>query len=481
MRDGGDGRNQTNWSATLLLAAVAACGGGGTVTGPGTGNGSGGPAVHTLKVTFSGNGSVTSNPPGINCGTVCTASFDEATAVSLGAKPAVGSNFTGWTGACSGTGACVVVLKGNATVGATFAAGAPPPPPPNVDECANLTPALPAAVVAQLATSDSNGPCLSGVGDDGDGTLLLGYLADNAGGTFPRHLFFQIQNGNAVRVGDMILGSDEGTVEVFSQPSGFSAFSVFGLGNGSGLDTWSHDGTRVSRTPLATAVLGPNSPSSAVGVDPSGGTAAVKTFFTSDKGWITTYQRLDKGGAPETGEVQIDSGEHRVSAVGVALSGHALVITSLGNPNWQARWVARDGTPISQPFTLQNAGFPRLQFLMDGSVALGFAPRFGDPPTFVNRIEDGAGAAGPLPAWLQHRSGNVLFAVRSGKAYATWGGGGQCGSDLEVLASSSGKSCGCVKVPGLSRFASVGRDGSLMVPRQTTSNCAYDLYPKVLR
>jgi hypothetical protein len=482
MTDDGTLRSSGSPAAALCLALLAACGGGGTVTGPGTGNGSGAPGVHTLKVTLTGNGTVTSNPPGINCGTVCTASFDQATAVSLGATGAVGSNFTGWTGACSGTGACVVLMSANATVGATFAPGVPPPPPPNVDECANLAPAaLPAAVAAQVASSDSNGPCLSGVGDDGDGTLLLGYLADNAGGSFPRYLFFQIQNGNAVRVGGIVFGGDESTVAVFSQPSGFSAFSVFELEDGSGLDTWSHDGALVSRTPIATGVVGPNSPSSAVGVDPSGGTASVKTFFTNDKGWITTYQRFDKTGAPEVAEVQIDSGEKRVSAVGVALSGHVLVISSTGNPNWEARWVARDGTPISQPFTLQNAGFPRLQFLMDGSLALGFAPRFGDPPTFTNRIEDGAAAAGPLPAWLQQRSGNVLFAVRSGKAYATWGGGGQCGSDLEVLASGSGKSCGCVKVPELSRFASVGRDGSLMVPHQATSNCAYDLYPKLLR
>src|SRR5438105_2088026 len=118
-------------AVALCLALLAACGGGGTVSGPGTGNGSDAPAAHPLKVTLSGNGGVTSNPPGINCGTVCTASFEEGTAVSLGAKPAVGSNFTGWTGACSGTGACVVVLKANATVGATFAPGVPPPPAPN--------------------------------------------------------------------------------------------------------------------------------------------------------------------------------------------------------------------------------------------------------------------------------------------------------------------------------------------------------------
>ena len=73
--------------------------------------------------------------------------------------------------------------------------------------------------------------------------------------------------------------------------------------------------------------------------------------------------------------------------------------------------------------------------------------------------------------------------VRSGKAYATWGAGGRCGGDLEILAASSGKSCGCVKVPKLTASASVGRDGSLMVPGRPAGGpgCSYDLYPKLLR
>jgi hypothetical protein len=86
-----------------------------------------------------------------------------------------------------------------------------------------------------------------------------------------------------------------------------------------------------------------------------------------------------------------------------------------------------------------------------------------------------------LPAWLQSRAGNQLYVVRSGKAYATWGGGGQCGSQLELLAT-SGKSCGCVNVPGLTRSASVGRDGTLLVPGPSNiPTCTYDLYPKLLK
>jgi len=116
---------------------------------------------------------------------------------------------------------------------------------------------------------------------------------------------------------------------------------------------------------------------------------------------------------------------------------------------------------------------------MDGSLAVGFGA-FNDPPSsFAQRIEDGAEVAGPLPPWLSQRAANVLFAVRQGRAYATWGGGGQCGTDLEIL-TNTGTSCGCVKVPQLSRSASVGRDGSLIVPHQNVAACSYDLYPKVL-
>ncbi len=316
------------------------------------------------------------------------------------------------------------------------------------------------------------------VSDDGDGTFLLGYWAGN-GPQFPAHRFFQIRDGNAVRVGNEVPGSDEGGKQVFSQPSGFTVFSISGQTSGSVLNHWSHDGVLVSSTPIAPGGFEHPS-SSAVGIDPSGGTAAVRTYFTSDRGWITTYQRFDKTGAAETAEVPLDTGEHRVGAVGVALSGDALILLSLGNSTWQARWVARDGTPISGTFSVQGPESPSFQFLLDGSLALGFGNPFVANPTFTFRIADGSTSAGPLPAWLQQRASNPVYAVRSGRAYATWGSGGQCGSDLEVLAT-SGKSCGCLKVPGLSRLASIGRDASLIVPAPDQPGCTYDLYPKLLR
>ncbi len=77
---------------------------------------------YTLTVSRSGSGSgtVTSSPSGINCGTTCTAAFPINTSVTLTASADAGSNFTGWSGACSGTGSCVVSMAAAKSVTATF-------------------------------------------------------------------------------------------------------------------------------------------------------------------------------------------------------------------------------------------------------------------------------------------------------------------------------------------------------------------------
>ena len=77
---------------------------------------------YTLTVSKSGDGSgtVTSNPAGINCGTDCDQAYDPNTGVSLTATASSGSTFVGWSGACSGKGACSVTMNGDKTVVATF-------------------------------------------------------------------------------------------------------------------------------------------------------------------------------------------------------------------------------------------------------------------------------------------------------------------------------------------------------------------------
>ncbi len=79
-------------------------------------------ATFTLTVTKSGtgNGTITSNPSGITCPGDCTEVYDAGTAVQLTATPTGGSTFTGWTGACSGTGACNVTMSAARSVTGTF-------------------------------------------------------------------------------------------------------------------------------------------------------------------------------------------------------------------------------------------------------------------------------------------------------------------------------------------------------------------------
>ena len=68
----------------------------------------------------SGEGAVSSVPAGISCGATCAAPFPPGTSVTLLATPAAGSSFTGWDGACSGTGPCIVSLASAKSVVATF-------------------------------------------------------------------------------------------------------------------------------------------------------------------------------------------------------------------------------------------------------------------------------------------------------------------------------------------------------------------------
>jgi len=85
------------------------------------------PSSVTLSVLTAGNGTgtVTSIPAGVNCPTSCSASFPSGSTVTLAASPDSGYVFSGWSGACSGTGACSPIMNGGEFVTATF--NTPPP------------------------------------------------------------------------------------------------------------------------------------------------------------------------------------------------------------------------------------------------------------------------------------------------------------------------------------------------------------------
>jgi hypothetical protein len=104
-----------------------------------------------LSVTKAGAGagSVTSSPAGIDCGSKCSAEYEEGEEVTLSASAASGSSFAGWSGACTGTGTCKVTMSAASAVTATFTAASnggggggttTPPPAPTCATNAALCP-----------------------------------------------------------------------------------------------------------------------------------------------------------------------------------------------------------------------------------------------------------------------------------------------------------------------------------------------------
>jgi subtilisin family serine protease len=79
--------------------------------------------VQIIKSGAKANGSVTSSPAGISCGSTCIASFAKDSTVKLTAKATGGSKFGGWGGACSAfttTTTCTLTMTGNLDVTARF-------------------------------------------------------------------------------------------------------------------------------------------------------------------------------------------------------------------------------------------------------------------------------------------------------------------------------------------------------------------------
>ena len=74
----------------------------------------------TVSRDGTGSGTVGSSPSGIDCGADCTEGYSHGTSVTLTRSAATGSTFTAWSGACTGSGACVVTMDAAKSVTATF-------------------------------------------------------------------------------------------------------------------------------------------------------------------------------------------------------------------------------------------------------------------------------------------------------------------------------------------------------------------------
>jgi hypothetical protein len=87
--------------------------------------GLGSPPPVTLSLMVAGTGTVLFSPGGVTCASSCLQHFSSGSVVTLTATPAAGFSFSGWSGACSGAGPCILTLAGTVVnVTATFSAGA---------------------------------------------------------------------------------------------------------------------------------------------------------------------------------------------------------------------------------------------------------------------------------------------------------------------------------------------------------------------
>jgi hypothetical protein len=106
-------------SVVVSVVLLAACGGGSSSTVPPQ------PNARALSVNVNGNGLITSQPAGINCGSECEASFSDGAVVTLTATPGTRQQLTSWSGACAGAAlTCTVTLREARTVGASFSPSA---------------------------------------------------------------------------------------------------------------------------------------------------------------------------------------------------------------------------------------------------------------------------------------------------------------------------------------------------------------------
>ncbi|TMA89921.1 MAG: hypothetical protein E6J63_09735 [Deltaproteobacteria bacterium] len=346
--------------------------------------------------------------------------------------------------------------------------------PPTPSDCVGLLPpSLDPPVVA--AVPDGSSWCGFGISDDGNGNYALAYLGGSILGTF----FVTIDAGKAVEIGKRSFGPVHGSWRMFSQPSGFTRFELDETTLGTTLRSWSHEGTPSSASVLSHGFA--DGYSVQVASDPAGGTAVVRSYKDAADLWHTLYRRYGKTGEAETGEVSLGM-DHLAAGVAVNLAGHVLVLAQdmkASGSNPEGKWLSCDGTALTDWFEIPSMPIDGAEFLVDGSAVTSYWDKRN------GQFADLQTTASPLPEWLAERGNNRLAVIRGGKGYGSWGPYSKCGTALEVL-TASGQSCGCIAVPGLTppgvgSSASIGRDGSLIVPRRSDGPCTYDLYPQLLR
>jgi hypothetical protein len=403
---------------------------------------------------------VTSDPGGIDCGTGCSATFAEGTAVALSATPEQGSKFAGWGGACSGAGSCSVKMTSDSAVTGRF----------EVDDCAGLVPPSPGAPSQfKWANQDlgaSGGSCFPA---ETDGTGHIAVSWQHAYQPHDSHFAFIDPAGTNV-------GSFTGTgLLLIGQASGFMG------GECAGASCWQDYVVLDPTGNLLHRGQSGGTSNNAQANDPTGGMIHPR-FLTDSEGIITMFlDAIDAGGTvrwTRTVPNTFKPSDPKRLLVGVDRKGNVLAIWNgeqrYGADTWAGQWFDHDGTP-GQVFRAMSGGFPIHFYERVGSgLFLAASPGWG-------QFDPQATTMSPPPDWLASRSTTVsLHMVGGGKGYAVLpapGPSAACEQAVEVI-SPSGKICGSSTFAiggGYCATSSiiVGYDGTVVqqLPREREAPC----------
>src|SRR5215204_1323656 len=161
------------------------------------------PTTQTLTVTKdgTGTGTVTSSPTGINCGTTCSANFNNGASVTLTANPDANSTFASWSGDGTGTTTRSVTMDADKSVSALFKANQ-------------------AALNYTGPTSGTYGDKLTLSSSGGDGTGAVTYEATGTA----------CELGTGADAGKLLITSGTGTCSVEVKKAGDNNYNAASSG-----------------------------------------------------------------------------------------------------------------------------------------------------------------------------------------------------------------------------------------------------------
>jgi hypothetical protein len=340
------------------------------------------------------------------------------------------------------------------------------------DGCQDIVPGpLPAPFSVDLSLP-ANEPISCGLAQPDEGTVPLWRTEPDGFQThWLRWTFYDSATGAVL--GSARARPAELPEVLLAQPRGFVGFQRGQLW------TYAHDGSLAARSPL------PVRPD-AFAADPGGGAAVAGVLRLPGSTYSVIWQRFDQTGLPESTQELASGGPLtrkdavRVVALGVAISGHALVFWEDPEGCW-ARWVDRRGTLLTPVFRAPTCAVVAVLPLLDGSLAVQSRDARAGLPVSARVGDANTGWEPPRRLLREHPD------VDDEGVLLLPGGKGHALRDRSVrdelrLFDREGNLCGRVVLPDLSPGTfSIGRDGTLVTQSFAGSGCVFHWWPQLFR